>query len=517
MKSCGCFLFGGEYEARTRDLLHAMQVYNFKVKSPKNLPYSAFTIKSTFYARLILHTFTHISVKICSFVCPLFVQNSKCMPTFSIEIREKNERRDGKFPVSIRLTHKREVRKISTGVYVSRKQVKPDFSGIKDTTILKGLLNDISKYEDMLAKGLGTDLSRFSAADLVKYIESQKATEGGVGIDFIAFCDNHIQALKAEGRDGTAGRFEAVIRNLTDYFGRSIVFVKEINVKNLQGFVEYMQKPHEQTRTNQHGKEVTVRRPGCKAQTVKDYLADIHTLFNAACDHYNDEDAETVLITHRPFGSKKLQVEVKEEPEKRDLCIEDLVKILNAETVPGKRMQLARDVLALSFYLLAMNTADLFGADVELEDDRIIYHRQKTANRRKDEALMSVKIEPEALSLIEKYRDPDKRRLFSFYKMYANFRDFNHNVNAGCKQLAAHLGIDVPLSTYYMRHTRATLASEECGISETDIALALNHVGVASGFESGKSLKTTRGYIHRRFTRNDTNNRIVLDYVKSKY
>lgn len=27
MKSCGCFLFGGEYEARTRDLLHAMQAY----------------------------------------------------------------------------------------------------------------------------------------------------------------------------------------------------------------------------------------------------------------------------------------------------------------------------------------------------------------------------------------------------------------------------------------------------------------------------------------------------------
>ena len=328
---------------------------------------------------------------------------------------------------------------------------------------------------------------------------------------------SHIKALRAEGRDGTAGRFEAVIRNLTDYFGRSIVFIKEINVKNLQRFVEYMQKPHEQMRTNQHGKEVTVRRPGCKAQTVKDYLADIHTLFNAACDHYNDEDAETVLITHRPFGSKKLQVEVKEEPEKRDLSVDDLVKILKAEAVPGKRMQLARDVLALSFYLLAMNTADLFGADVELEDDRIIYHRQKTANRRKDEALMSVKIEPEALSLIEKYRDPDKRRLFSFYKMYANFRDFNRNINIGCKQLAAHLGIDVSLSTYYMRHTWATLASEECGISETDIALALNHVGAAFESESGKSLKTTRGYIHRRFTRNDTNNRIVLDYVKNKY
>ena len=439
------------------------------------------------------------------------------MPTFSIEVREKNERRDGKFPVSIRLTHKRVSRKIPTGIYVNRKQVKSDFSGIKDPTILKGLLNDISKYEDMLTKGLGTDLSRFSASDLVRYIEMQKATAGGAEIDFIAFCNSHIKTLRREGRDGTAGRFEAVIRNLTDYFGRSTVFVKEINVKNLQGFIEYMQKPHEQNRINQHGKEVTIRRPGCKAQTVKDYLADVHTLFNAACDYYNDEDAETLLITHRPFASKKLQVEVKEEPENRDLSVDDLVKILKAEVVPGKRMQLARDVLALSFYLLAMNTADLFGADVELEDNRITYHRQKTANRRKDEALMSVKVEPEAFPLIQKYRDPDNKRLFSFYKMYVDFREFNRNVNAGCKQLAAYLRIDVPLSSYYMRHTWATIASEECGISESDIALALNHVGAASGLESGKSLKTTRGYIHRRFTRNDINNRIVLDYIKGKY
>lgn len=439
------------------------------------------------------------------------------MPTYKIAVFKHHQRRDGKFRVSIRLTHNRQSVYLRTDVYVSRKQITADFKTIRDTEVVRLIDRDIIEYENILLRNLGSNLSQYTARELADYIEKYTSTDGGAGIDFIAFCDNHIKALRTEGRDGTAGRFESVIHNLTDYFGRSTVFVKEINVKNLQGFVEYMQKPHEQMRTNQHGKEVAVRRPGCKAQTVKDYLADIHTLFNAACDHYNDEDAETVLITHRPFGSKKLQVEVKEEPEKRDLSVDDLVKILKAEAVPGKRMQLARDVLALSFYLLAMNTADLFGADVELEDDRITYHRQKTANRRKDEALMSVKIEPEALSLIEKYRDPDKRRLFSFYKMYANFRDFNRNINIGCKQLAAHLGIDVPLSTYYMRHTWATLASEECGISETDIALALNHVGAASGFESGKSLKTTRGYIHRRFTRNDTNNRIILDYVKSKY
>lgn len=439
------------------------------------------------------------------------------MPTYKIAVFKHHQRRDGKFRVSIRLTHNRQSVYLRTDVYVSRKQITADFKTIKDTEVVRLIDRDIIEYENILLRNLGSNLSQYTARELADYIEKYTSTDGGAGIDFIAFCDNHIEALKAEGRDGTAGRFESVIHNLTDYFGRSTVFVKEINVKNLQGFVEYMQKPHEQMRMNQHGKEVTVRRPGCKAQTAKDYLADLQTLFNAACDKYNDEDAEAVLITHRPFGSKKLQVEVKEEPEKRDLSEDDLVKILKAEAVPGKRMQLARDVLALSFYLLAMNTADLFGDDAEIVEDRITYHRQKTATRRKDEALMSVKVEPEALPLIHKYRDPDKRRLFSFYKMYANFREFNHNVNAGCKQLAAHLGIDVPLSTYYIRHTWATLASEECGISEADIALALNHVGAATGLESGKSLKTTRGYIHRRFTRNDTNNRIVLDYVKSKY
>ena len=69
------------------------------------------------------------------------------------------------------------------------------------------------------------------------------------------------------------------------------------------------------------------------------------------------------------------------------------MKILKAEAVPGKRMQLARDVLALSFYLLAMNTADLFGDDAEIVEDRITYTAKRRPTRRKDEALMSVKVE----------------------------------------------------------------------------------------------------------------------------
>jgi integrase len=445
-----------------------------------------------------------------------FTKKQTTVPTFKISVQKHQQRRDGKFPVSIRMTHNRQSAYMKTDTYVTRKQVASDLTSIKDTEIVRLIDRDIIEYEKRLLRGLGSDLSAYTARELVDYLQKHIATDGGANIDFITFSRDHIANLRAAKRDGTAMRLEAVVNRLVDYFGRPSATVKEINVKNMREFAEYLQKPHVVRLTNKKGETVKIEKSGVIAQTAKDYLADVQTLFNAACEKYNDEDAEIALITHRPFSSKKLQIEVKEEPKKRDLPVEDLVKILWADNLPGRRMQLARDVLVLSFGLVAMNTADLFGDDARLDFRRITYHRQKTKARRKDEALMSVKIEPEIISLLRKYRDPDKKRLFLFYKMYANFREFNRNINQGCKQLATHLGINPQLSTYYMRHSWATIAAEDCRIAEGDIAFALTHVSADDGLGKNINHRVTRGYIHRRFSRIDGMNRQVLDFVAGK-
>lgn len=259
---------------------------------------------------------------------------------------------------------------------------------------------------------------------------------------------------------------------------------------------------------------VQTRKP-CKPQTIKDYLGDLQTMFNAARDKYNDEDSEVMLITHFPFRNKKLQIDVREEPTKRDLTIDEVAQIVKADNLPTARMQLARDVLLISFYLLAMNTADMFGEDASINIRRVQYRRQKTRTRRKDEAMFSVKIEPEVLPLLRKYRDPKKKRLFNFYNMYASHKTFNSNVNEGAKALAKHLGWNHTLTSYYMRHSWATIASEDCGLSDEEVALALNHIS-ADDDVRGKSLRVTRGYIHRKFRKNDANHRKVLDLLASK-
>ena len=431
------------------------------------------------------------------------------MPTYSIVVRNQHERQDGKYPVCIRLTHNRQSVYMPTGVYVSRQQLKKDLSTIKDALLLRELNNNVLECEQILAKKVGTNFQRYTAKQLSEVIIGYKTMPDADGIDFGDFCKRYIAGLKNNGQNGLAYKREAAFYNFATFFGSESIPIKEINVRNLSAFIAYLSKPHKVRSTSCKGDTQMITKAGCKEQTIKEYLSGLQTLFNAACDEYNDEDAEVMLITHRPFKNKKLQIDVKEMPAKRDMPIDDLVKILTAKDLPTARMALARDVLAISFYLLAMNTADIFGADAKIKVRRIEYRRQKTATRRKDEALISVKIEPEVLPLLRKYRDPKKKRLFKFYKMYSTFSSFNQNVNVGCRALAKHLGLEYNLTTYYIRHTWATLASEECGCSDEEVALALNHIG-------DKSLRVTRGYIHRRFTKNDINHRKVLDLVASK-
>lgn len=430
------------------------------------------------------------------------------MPTYAIEI-SRHQREDGRYSVSIRLTHKRQLVRIPTGVYVSRNQLKRDLSTIKDPLLLREFNDNILEFEQIIIKKVGTNIMRYTARQLADIIIGYNSTPDGDSIDFVKFCKEYLAKMRKNGQISLAAKRESIVRHFTTFYGSERIPIKEVNVRNLLGFMEYLSQPHKINAASGKGDAYTKMAKGCSQKTVKEYIAGMQTLFNAARDKYNDEDAEQMLITHNPFKNKKLCIEVKGMPAKRDMPLTDLVKILTAKDLPTQRMKLARDVLAISFYLMAMNTADIYGEDAKINVRRLEYRRQKTAKRRKDEAWISVKIEPEVLPLLREYRDPKKKRLFKFYQMYSNYNTFNKNVNMGCKALATHLGLPYPLTSYYIRHTWATLASEECGCSDEEVALALNHIG-------DKSLRVTRGYIHRRFTKNDRNHRKVLDLVASK-
>jgi integrase len=179
------------------------------------------------------------------------------------------------------------------------------------------------------------------------------------------------------------------------------------------------------------------------------------------------------------------------------------------------RFNFARDMFMLSFGLVGMNEADLFNC-ADYRDGRITYERKKVMNRRSDRGEISIRVEPEILPLLEKYRDPSGKRVFRFYKMYANEGTFCAAINGirrkgkkgamptGLKKIGDVIGAD-DLEFYAARHSWATIAVNDLDIDKYTVHTALNHVV--------QEMKVTGLYIRRDWSPIDRANRRVLDYV----
>ena len=165
------------------------------------------------------------------------------------------------------------------------------------------------------------------------------------------------------------------------------------------------------------------------------------------------------LMTKDPFQGIRLS---REATRKRALSLENIRLLFTMQ--PEKPLQaVALDVFRLSFLLIGMNPVDLFAMGAPV-DGRVEYRRAKTGR------LYSVKLEPEALALIEKYRGRGAR-LLEFWPG-VNFNTSIHRIKR-----ALH-ALDVPfaseLTIYWARHTWATLAAG-LDVPKETIAAALGH------------------------------------------
>ncbi|MBV5348908.1 site-specific integrase [bacterium] len=386
---------------------------------------------------------------------------------------------------------------------------KKELFALKDTYIINDLNKRITRYEDLKSQKLGFRIEMYTARELAKYFESETKPGSDSTINFVEFSRNHIEKLKAQGRTSYASNINSSLNSLIDFCnGREKIAITEITSKFLTQNEAFLRTTRTIKRKDQFGKMVTTKKRGLSDLSVIDYMTNIRLLFNAAMAEYNDEDKDEIRIIHYPF--RKYKLKRRPENEKRNLTKEQLVVIRDVD--PAKiileRAIFSRDIFMLSFYLVGMNFADLYEVD-KIKAGRFTYERKKTKGRRQDRALISIKIEPEAEQLVEKYRDPSGERVFDFHKRYSTSHIFSSNVNKGLKVVAKACKIDEPLSTYYARHTWATIARNKAGISKDDVDLALNHVD--------QGLKMADAYIEKDWSLIDKANRGVLDYFKKPY
>ena len=226
------------------------------------------------------------------------------------------------------------------------------------------------------------------------------------------------------------------------------------------------------------------------------HLRNVRTVFNYAIN------VKELDISY-PFRAFKISAEA---TPSRALTI-DQIRQLRSYPIDEPHLAKYRDIFMLMTYLRGINAADLFTATKkDVINGRLEYKRKKTGT------FYSIKIEPEAQEIIDRYSGQEY--LLDICDTWSNPTDYLRKMDKGLKKIGPmerkgkggkkiYNGILPQLSTYYSRHTFASLGVE--------LHIPIELVSESLGHKIGSP--TTAIYVHYLRQQVDDATRKIIDYI----
>ena len=336
--------------------------------------------------------------------------------------------------------------------------------------------------------------NRPDKASLQSYIDTQKSTASNIVLELLK--KGELTKLTAtQIKNKVVEIMEPTAATANSFYSRYLVYAesrtakrtKDIYLVTAKRMVEY---------------DAKIRTKAFEDIT-KDWLGGFDTFLQSTSPSVNgrsihfrniravfrDAMANEITMSY-PFRVFK----IKSEPTiKRSLTVDELHRLFSFHG--NERQTMAVDMFKLSLFLIGINVADLCNLSEIEKDGYLRYKRQKT------QKLYCIKVEPEALTIIEKYRG--RNHLLNILDRYANVHTFTATLG---KVLQSIEGFE-NLTSYWARHTWATIASE-LDIPVDVISHALGH-----SFSTGA--KVTQVYINFNQQKIDDANRKVINYILS--
>lgn len=396
-----------------------------------------------------------------------------------LKLDSRRPLRDGTFPIKIAVSHGTNLY-LSTGISVSTdlwnaeagKVIGASAKRINDT--LSTLL--VRVQSEVLALRESGRFHKMSNAELKAVLQSAGTLTDDTPAP-VDFFDVANAFLSTKSGKRTIEIYNATLKKLHAYAGNALL-LEDIKPNWLREFEVYL---------------------GGSANGRAIHLRNIRAIFNYALDEE--------ITTSYPFRKFKIK---KEETRKRSLSVEQMREFLALEDLTNAEREY-RDMFLLTFYLIGINIADMASLmPGSIVNGRLEYRRAKTGK------LYSIKLQPEALNIINRYAG--EKHLLSPFDRYKSYRDYNHHINDALKKLGPLNGrkarngvrkrkpIAPDCSTYWARHTWATIAYN-IGIPDETIAAALGH---------SHGNRITAIYIDKSGAKTDEANRKVIDHVLGK-
>lgn len=398
------------------------------------------------------------------------------MATVKFYLDKRRQKKDGTYPIKLNVFHNKQIM-IATQLSASEKEWNGNEYSVRAQNckprniVARGIINKAEtviftlEQQEKLKSTTDKALKKLIEDAISSKVENQKT--------FLYYLDEFVSKKTNQGTKS----IYTTTRNKIEEYDSHCTF-ESMDKSWLENFEAWMAKT-------------------MKVNAYAIHLRNIRSVFNYAID-----EEYTTLYPFRRFSIKK------EETRKRSLTAEQLRLLRD---YPCEEYQIRyRDMFMLMFYLIGVNAADLFNAKHSaLVNGRFEYKRAKTGK------LYSIKVEPEAQAIIEKYKGKDY--LLNIMDEYGNYKDFLHRMGIGLKQIGETerkgLGgkksrnpLFPDLSSYWARHTWATVAAE-LDVPKEVIAHALGH--------SWANSTTTDIYIRFDMKKVDEANRKVIDFVNN--
>lgn len=260
------------------------------------------------------------------------------------------------------------------------------------------------------------------------------------------FMESIIMNLKECGKIRTAETYTATLQSFSRFRRGRDIMLDEITPDLIQAYEAYL------------------RVGGAVPNTTSFYMRILRAVYNRAVESEAIEQRNP--FRHVYTGTERTV--------KRAIPIAAISRIKNLELPRGSKMDFARDMFMLSFYLRGMSFVDMaFLRKKDRADNHVTYRRRKTGQR------LDIAWTKEMQSIVEKYPPNPTQYLPPILTNPLSDERIAYRNRASCinrqlKTIARMTNLKIPLTLYCARHSWASAARTK-GIPVSIISEGMGH------------------------------------------
>lgn len=387
-------------------------------------------------------------------------------PSIIVHLDKRYEKKTGVYPITIRVTWCRVQRYYSTGQNLSESEfaimMNLQSRGKEVNLSTRRRLQDIAlkcEAKKIRAVEVADSLPVFDFTVFKKRFENKQSSDSVYFLYELKIAD-----LEQSGQYGTSTSYATSMNSLKKFAPK--LKLREVTHEFLRNYEQHL------------------RDGGKTSSTVGIYLRPLRHVINQAISE------GSLSRESYPFGKGKYMIPASRNI-KKALSASEIASLLKYRGEPGTWYEKARDFFIFSYLASGMNMKDILHLRYRnIQGKSIVFQRAKTARTsRSNSSFITCVLNAELERIIERHRNteslPDsyifpvlEESMSDFQKMRA-VQQFIQMVNTYLKKIAKELGIERNLTTYFARHTFATVLKRN-GFSPMVIKDQLGHASFST-------------------------------------